>query len=57
MKLYWHVKAFIYKAIGDCIFSLNGGLDGLDRDNLRARLMIKAWSAGWFAYEKADGRI
>ncbi len=50
-------KAWFFRILGNCFFSLNGGLEGIGKDNWLDHATVWAWSIAWFAEEKAAGRI
>ena len=51
------MKEWMFRTIGNCLYRVNGGLEGLEKDNRMHRWMIWAWSLAWYAEEKAAGRI
>ena len=51
------IKYWVFKAIGDILYHLNGRLAGLHRENRRYRLMIAAWSIAYYEGEKLAGRV
>ena len=43
----YRFTSFLLRHIGNWMFTLNGGLNGLDRHNRRNRLMFWCWSRSY----------
>ncbi len=51
------IKVWIYRTIGDILYSLNGGLDGIGKKNRRADMMFHFWSRAYALEEMHEGRL
>lgn len=51
------MKAWFFLTLGNIAYTLNGRLNGLEKDNWLHDLMIWAWAKAWYLEEKTAGRI
>jgi hypothetical protein len=52
----WHNSlGWIFNRIGNVFYRWNGGLEGLDKDNLKYHLMIWAWSNAYYHCDRVTG--